>query len=181
MFDFHSFPRSEVSIDLCHNLLLYGVVASVKPDNVLELGIGSGFVTRAVLDALQYNGKGRLTSVDNYYDWQGIEPPLVAELRLAGAEIVAPVDEGEFVRAQQDASFDILVSDADHNRCGDWLEDVFRIVRTGGLIFVHDVFYSASAHKYLETAERLGKSHFLFDKSSRSDERCERAWLMIRV
>jgi len=34
-------PRKrETSIDLCHNMLIYGAVLSKKPNSILEIGIG---------------------------------------------------------------------------------------------------------------------------------------------
>ena len=38
-----------VAIDLAHNVFLVGAVLARKPENVLELGIGSGYVTNSLL------------------------------------------------------------------------------------------------------------------------------------
>src|ERR1700737_3863644 len=84
-----SFDNSNVvAIDLAHNVFLVGAVLARKPERVLELGIGSGYVTTSLLHALRFNRKGRLTSVDNWFDWGGAEPAFVAPLRTAGVNVV---------------------------------------------------------------------------------------------
>ncbi len=48
-----------VAIDLAHNVFLIGAVLSRKPERVLELGVGTGYVTRSLLHALRYNRVAR--------------------------------------------------------------------------------------------------------------------------
>ena len=43
-----------VSIDMCHNILIFGLVVSSKPERALELGIGRGYVTNSIMSALKY-------------------------------------------------------------------------------------------------------------------------------
>lgn len=110
---------------------------SRKPENVLELGIGSGYVTMSLLHALRFNGRGKLTSVDSWFDWRGVEPPGVANLRGAGVNVVTSGEE-EFVRAAPADAYDLLVSDADHFRSHLWLDQHLRIVAHDGFLFFHD-------------------------------------------
>jgi SAM-dependent methyltransferase len=172
-------PRN-FAIDRAHNLFLFGAVAARKPKAVLELGIGSGFTTRALLHALQYNGTGTLTAVDNWADHGGVEPPMAAEFRAAGVTIVAPVSEESFVRSAPDDAYDLLVSDADHRRSGTWIDEHLRIVRHDGFLFFHDTNHPDS-YKLLGLVEKrireLGLPYFHFTESSRADERCEWGWL----
>ena len=125
-----NFDRTNIAIDLAHNVFLVGAVLARKPASVLELGIGSGFVTHSLMHALRFNRRGRLTSVDNWCDWNGVEPAFVSSLRAAGVNVVVSGEE-EFVRCCPDA-YDLLVSDADHFRSHGWLDQHLRIVQHNG-------------------------------------------------
>ena len=101
-----------VALDRAHNLFLVGVILAKKPNAILELGIGTGYLTASIVHALAYNKKGRLTSVDNWYDWGGMEPQGVANLRRAGVEVVS-MGEEQFVRQAPSDGWDVIISDAD--------------------------------------------------------------------
>ncbi len=173
--------QNAVAIDLAHNVFLVGAVLSRKPERVLELGIGSSYVTRSLLHALRFNRKGRLTSVDNWFDWNGMEPPFAAGLRAGGVNIVISGEE-EFVRTAPDNAYDFLVSDADHFKSGTWLDQHLRIAQSGGFLFFHDtnqprVFPTLAT---IETQiQQRGLAHFHFKESSRPEERCQRGWLFV--
>ncbi|HVX15399.1 MAG TPA: class I SAM-dependent methyltransferase [Pirellulales bacterium] len=173
--------QNAVAIDLAHNVFLVGSVLARKPARVLELGVGSGYVTRSLLHALRYNRKGTLTSVDNWFDWNGAEPPFAAALRAAGATIVTSGEE-EFVRLAPDDAYDFLVSDADHFRSAGWLDQHLRIVEAGGFLFFHDTnqprMFPGLATIEGQVRER-GLQHFHFKESSRPEERCQRGWLFV--
>ena len=49
-----------VQVDFCHGDLIESLVKCHKPKSVLELGFGSGFTTRKILAALDYNENGKL-------------------------------------------------------------------------------------------------------------------------
>lgn len=171
-------PTENVSVDLAHATILAGVVASTKPDLVLELGYGGGYTTNAILQALRWNTRGRLIIVDNWFDWNGIEPPGIAG--VTDAEVVV-CDEEQYVRNCESQKFDILVSDADHSHSHKWVEHHFRIVKQGGILFFHDVTNDGfvNLRAIVEFVRDRGYPHFLFNKSSRSDENCHRGWLMV--
>jgi len=170
-----------VAIDLAHNVFLVGAVLARKPENVLELGVGSGYVTNSLMHALRFNRKGRLTSVDNWFDWRGVEPAGVANLRAAGVNVITSGEE-EFVRAAPSDAYDFLVSDADHFRSGAWLDQHVRIVQHDGFMFFHDT-NQQPMFPSLGTIEgqikERGLPHFHFKESSRPDERCQRGWLFV--
>ncbi len=46
-----------VAIDLAHNVFLVGALLARKPDNLLELGVGSGYVTHSLLHGMRFNRK----------------------------------------------------------------------------------------------------------------------------
>ena len=173
------FNHGKKEIDLVHNCLLFGAVLASKPENVLELGIGNGYATRAIFYALKYNKKGKLTSIDNWHDWKGKEPSHVDALRYLGVNVVAPIHERDFVRKQPDNTYDFLLSDCDHRHAGEWAEDVFRIVKPSGLMFFHDISQCESLKRYVEISKERRLSHFIFSKNSRKEERCERGFLMV--
>lgn len=176
-------PRNEIiALDRAHNLLLFGMIASRKPRRVLELGIGTGFVSFSVMLALRYNGVGTLTSVDNWMDTGGQEPPHGRALKFLGAQVVAPMDEREFVHAAKTDAYDLLVSDADHFRSGSWVDEHLRIVEHDGFLFFHDTNQPKQFPNLQLIEERvraLGLPHFHFRESTRGDESCDRGWLFV--
>src|SRR5262245_248985 len=102
------------AVDLAHNMFLFGCVVARKPRHVLEMGMGTGYVTGSLVHALNYNRVGDLTCVDNWFDWGGREPEGIAQVRAAGVRVVAPMDENAFLRSAPDNAYDLVVSDADH-------------------------------------------------------------------
>ncbi len=169
-----------VAIDRNHNLFLFGALVARKPERVLELGIGSGFVSWALVYGIRYNGKGSLTSVDNWLDSQGREPPVAEALRREGVNIIAPVTEEEFVKGSPSGQYDFMVSDADHRRSGSWIDEHLRITTHDAFLFFHDTNHK-DRFRGLRAIERriqdLRLPYFHFTESSRPDERCERGWL----
>ena len=169
-----------VAIDRNHGLFLFGALVARKPEDVLELGIGSGLVSWTLVHGLRYNGRGRLTSVDNWLDWKGQEPPVAEELRKAGVNVVSPVAEEEFVKGSPSDAYDFLVSDADHRRSGSWIDEHLRVTRHDAFLFFHDTNHE-DRFRGLKAVERrireLQLPCFHFTRSTRPEERCERGWL----
>jgi predicted O-methyltransferase YrrM len=166
------------AMDVCHADLIYGAAISAKPANILELGIGTGMVTERLLNAIAYNGIGKLTSVDNLVDdanWPRIE---YDGLKARGANVVLS-DEWEFVCCTKNSTFDFLVSDADHG--GKWFDSHSRICAPGALMFFHDTATPSYPGLYSiePKVKALGWPCIHFKKSSRTDERCERGLLMV--
>jgi protein-L-isoaspartate O-methyltransferase len=171
--------RNPKAIDLAHNLFLIGAVLAFKPRRLLELGIGTGYVTASLAHAVRYNQVGQLTSVDSWLDTGGKEPEMAAGLRALGVNIVRSGEE-EFVRSAPTDAFDILVSDADHERSPQWLDQHMRITRRGGLMFFHDTnqpqIYPALATMESKVAA-LGLPYIHFKEGTRPGELCNRGWL----
>ena len=166
------------AIDMAHVALLFGAILSHKPETVLELGIGTGYATWAIIGALKQNGAGRLVCVDNWIDSLGKEPPLVAEIRKAGAEVIVDTEE-HYVRNCASDRFDFLLSDADHFHTGSWVGETLRIVRDGGFIFFHDTNNPQYPSVQSVVAQVAHLPHYHFKRSSRPEERCERGWLWV--
>ena len=174
---------NSVAIDRCHNMFMMGALLAKKPDDILELGIGSGYVTISLIHGLRYNGKGRLTCVDNWVDARGaVMADLSADLRKLGVSVVAPVEEHSFVSGCPSDSYDFLISDADHANSGIWVDEHLRIVRSGGFLFFHDTNQLCEYPNMALITERvkeLNLCHYHFKESSRPDEQCERGWLFV--
>jgi hypothetical protein len=173
--------RNPKAIDLAHNLFLVGAVLAFKPRQLLELGIGTGYVTASLAHAVRYNTAGQLTSVDSWLDTGGKEPELAAGLRALGVNIVRSREE-EFVRSAPTDTYDLLVSDADHEHSPEWLDQHMRITRRGGLMFFHDTnqpdIYPALATMESKVAA-LGLPYIHFKQATRPGELCDRGWLFV--
>jgi predicted O-methyltransferase YrrM len=173
--------RNDIAIDCARNIFVIGAVLSKKPRNILELGIGTGYLSMSLVHALKYNQTGQLTSVDNWFDTHGWEPRLGAELREAGVEVVCASEE-EFVRQAPTDAYDFLISDADHQRSWCWLDEHIRIVEHNGLMFFHDTNQPDMFPGLAELESRvtkLGLPFYHFARSSREDERCSRGILFV--
>jgi predicted O-methyltransferase YrrM len=168
----------ERAMDWAHIELIYGAAISAKPENILELGIGTGAVTRKLLNAIYYNGIGNLTCVDNLVDdanWPKIE---YKEAMGEGARFVNS-DEHAFVSGQLTNKYDFLVSDADHS--GNWFEEHSRICTPMAMMWFHDTNTPGYPGLYSiePQVKALGWPYIHFRKSSRPDERCERGLLLV--
>jgi predicted O-methyltransferase YrrM len=168
-----------ISVDACHGLTIFGAAVSAKPESLLELGVGGAFVTNLLLDAIEFNEKGSLTCVDSLHD--DFPPNLFDGIKERGANVIAPIEEKDFVFSVKENTYDFLMSDADHNHAGEWTDQIFKIMKPDSIMFFHDVTNPGYPNllNYQKRAEELGKPFYLFNSDSRSDERCWRGLLMI--
>ena len=167
-------------MDTCHYLQIIGSLVSKKPQNVLEVGVGTALLTVGLVMGLKYNRCGSLTCVDNWIDWHGIEPPEIKELREAGVTILAPLEERQFVSECPSNVYDFVVSDGDHRNSGSWVDEYFRITKPDGFIYFHDTNNTEmfpSISRIEQRVKELGLPSFHFTSSSRDDEHCERGLL----
>ena len=120
---------SKAAIDSAHGMLILGALMSSKSKNVLEIGIGTGFITNMLLNAIEYNKIGHLTSVDNFHDLGGNLPNQTLDILKTkqNIKIIAPMEEKDFVFSCEENSFDFLVSDGDHLHAGEWVDQIFKI------------------------------------------------------
>ncbi|UCD82316.1 MAG: glycosyltransferase family 4 protein [Desulfobacterales bacterium] len=168
------------AVDRCHNLLVTGSVLARKPQNVLELGIGTGYLTWSLIYALRYNGMGQLTCVDNWFDWGMTEPAGINEIRSAGVQVIAPVSEEEFVKQSPSNVYDFLISDADQFLSGLWVDELLRICRHNAFMFFRNTNLKddlPNLQLIEKRIKQLGLNHYHFTETSREDERCYRGWL----
>ncbi|MEX0677857.1 MAG: class I SAM-dependent methyltransferase [Pirellulales bacterium] len=175
------FVGQERAVDVAHNLFLIGCLVARKPRHVLEMGMGTGFVTGSVIQALGFNGVGELTCVDNWHDWGGREPDGTQQIRAAGVRVVAPMDEERFLRSAPADAYDFVISDADHFRSHAWVDQYLRITAHDGFLFFHDTNNDLfpNLRAIVDRVGELNLPHYHFIESTRPDERCSRGWLFV--
>ena len=173
-----------VKVDAAHSALVQGLVMASKPRKILELGLGGGETTDAILRGLQYNQqKFDYTLVDNWCDWGGRKPEVVEQAYGHSIKILTS-DEKDFVFSCKER-YDFIMSDADHHQADQWFEYVYENLLTpGGILIYHDVnFVDKECFENLKTIYHTvndkGISHNLFNKNSIPGERCQRGLLVI--
>lgn len=172
-----------IKVDVAHATLLTGLVMANKPHTILELGVGGGRSTDALLSGIAYNGRPyEYTLVDNWHDFGFKQPEQVAEKYTGKLDIVTS-DEREFVFSCN-KKYDFIMSDADHSRTDQWFEYVYdNLLNEGGILCYHDVnligpdFPNLRNIYYKSKARNL--TYMLFNKNSLPDERCERGLMVI--
>jgi len=175
-------PYKDAGIDICHSFLLFGIIAAQKPKSILELGIGTGVGCETILNAVKYNQQDyNYDALDNLYDLGGnLSNDYINKLKENKVNIVIS-DEKSYVEKCESSKYDLIISDADHLNAGDWVDHIVRICKNNGIIFCHDVCNEGfpSLKKYIDYVKDNSIPHYLFNSSSRQDEKCERGWLMI--
>jgi predicted O-methyltransferase YrrM len=172
-----------VKIDVCHAALVMALVSCRKPKTILELGVGGGRSTEAILSGLAYNTQPyEYTLVDNWLDFGGTMPPEV-EKKYGKALKIVTADEKDFVFSNP-GQYDFIMSDADHNHTNEWFDHVYEnLLNTNGILIYHDINLVEDAwpnlRQILLTCIEKKYTHYLFNKSSRPEERCHRGLLVI--
>lgn len=155
-----------IEIDECHRHLIEGIILSIKPKSVLELGYGTGKTTKSILYALNYNGFGTLSVVENFRDWNGNKPDHFIPKRFKHIYL----DESEYLTSSTDV-YDVIIADGDHYNTHKFWEKLVNMLTSKGCLIVHDVcnkdFPNLNVFTQLPGA-------LVFNTSSRIDEKCER-------
>lgn len=172
-------PANPVAMDLAHVQFICGAVLAHKPARLLELGIGSGFLSRAMLLACACNQRGKLTCVDNAHDWQGQPPPHFDRLAADGVNLVISA-EHDFVIAEHEP-YDLLVCDGDHAKTHQHAPHILRLAADGAFIFFHDTANPQFPNLGLlqVCARYSGFACHQFTALSLPNERTDRGLLMI--
>ena len=170
-----------VKIDQCHIDFIYGLLVAHKPGKVLEIGMGSGMITDVIIRAFDHNGIPlKLTCVDNWLDWDFCKPAEIAKYEDKGV-LVTVSNEKDFVLSCRE-KYDLIISDADHYHSHEWFNRTLSLLKPNGLLICHDVTNSEFLNLRLvyRAVKWGGLPHFLFNKSSSENERCERGLLVVR-
>ena len=179
---FADYPRnSSVAIDLVHDVLISGVILARKPKRVLELGVGSGFLSGMIIKALDVNGEGSLTCVDNLHDWKGAKPLQIQKLEKHERVTVVLKDEYAFLKECPAGRYDLIISDGDHAHSFFFLKELFNAAQKGAILFFHDTNNSMFPH--LRRIEKIvkasGLSCYHFKEKSLPEERTDRGLLFV--
>jgi predicted O-methyltransferase YrrM len=171
-------------VDEAHAELIYGLVYSHKPDNILELGLGGGRSLDAILQSAELNNNSpSITVVDDWSDWGGVIPPGVYEAYEDRVELVNS-SEKDFVFSTN-KKYDFIMSDADHYHTNEWFDHVYdNLLNSNGILIYHDINlfedeWFINLREIYETCKTRSLHHFLFNKNSRPGERCHRGLLVI--
>jgi len=175
--------NTNVKVDKAHAETIKGLVYGQKPTKVLELGLGAGESTEAILEALLYNNQiYEYTLVDNWVDHNYMMPEGVMEMYSNRINIVTS-DERDFVFSTKN-TYDFIFSDADHYRTEQWFEYVYdNLLEKDGILIYHDINFFENCLLNLReiyyTCEKRNLKFKLFNKNSLPDERCHRGLLVI--
>lgn len=170
------------ALDYAHAHLIAGLILAHKPKTVLELGVGSAYLTRVVLEALLENGSGKLTSVDNFFDWNGAKPSHIEQLQLEHPDWLLIVeDESVYLRKLVSEKYSFIILDGDHTRGYQTASYLFRSAETGSILCFHDT--QSEIFRLLgrlpKRCTQLGFPAIHFTAKSRPDERTDRGLLVV--
>ncbi|MBF0485530.1 MAG: class I SAM-dependent methyltransferase [Candidatus Omnitrophica bacterium] len=178
---FKAYPwQSDVAIDIAHDFFILGSLLSRKPHNILELGIGSGFVSQMLLAAIRTNRRGTLTSVDSLWDWKGVRPPHFDSIESGGGRIVIEEEESFLVR-QDSGRYDFIISDGDHVNMYFFIDKIFRVAKKDAFIFFHDTNNPMFSNllKIEAIVRKAGHPCYHFKDKSAEGERTDRGLLFV--
>lgn len=168
-----------VKIDDNHLSLIYSLIISHKPKNCLELGIGSGITTEHIIKAFIYNNIPLdIDCVDSFYDWQGICPPHISNIK----DINLMISEEEHYVVNCPKKYDFIVSDADHFNSHKWIKNTFNLLNINGIIVFHDITNKTFPNLYtiVKYTQEQKYNYMLFNTNSRTEERCDRGMLIVK-
>jgi predicted O-methyltransferase YrrM len=173
-------------IDEAHASLIEGLVKAHKPKMILEVGYGAGVSHKAIMAGCKFNqNKPHYVLVDNWHDWNGQYPQEIRdqvrlhvnkdEPSLESFTTVCKTEE-EYIKSTRDV-FDFIMMDGDHQHSHEWALDVFYTkLNTPGILCYHDV---DGAYPGLAGLPDQFAIHFVFNKSSKEGEECERGLLVV--
>jgi len=173
-----------VEMDTVHIDLIKATAMALKPLNMLELGMGSGKVTAALMEASMATGFGQLTVVDNWVDWNGVKPnihnvePYIILNRL---QIITKSEESFVAENEDKPQYDLIVSDADHHNSHKWWHMTLSMLKYEGVAFFHDVCNRdfPNLNMLVYDIDAAGYQTKIFKNSSHPFERCNRGLLMV--
>lgn len=186
-------------IDVAHAHLIDGLVRAFKPTRILELGWGGGRSHNAIMTAAAFNdNQPEYTLVDNWSQ-EGQQPPDVqasvqlhtmnhitktrAKNTLSHFGVVTS-SEQDFIRIllqQNKATFEFIMSDADHEHTHQWCADVYhKLLTSPGILIYHDI---STGYENLKTIkpvlQSVGGLCMEFNRKTREDEECQRGLLVV--
>jgi cephalosporin hydroxylase len=137
-----------------HAWSVYGLVRSLQPDSVLEIGPYRGGITALIALALNHNGKGELTTIDNFTHFGSLAgaAALQANLESLGvwSDRIHIIEGNSHTVEGWPAKIDLAVLDGDRTQ-PNFKREVQRVMDAGARCFcVHDSQYHDYTYWYME-------------------------------
>ena len=168
---------SRWSIGKVEGKLLQLLVKISGVRNAIEIGTFTGYSALIIAEALPEDGR-LITCETN---------PKHAEIALRyfrkspqGSKIRLELKPAmETLRGIADSSVDFVFIDADKPSYGRYFDEAMRILQTGGLIFVDNVFWRNKIFKEPSTNENA-RAIAAFNEKVKNDDRAEKVMLNVR-
>jgi predicted O-methyltransferase YrrM len=121
--------------------LLYLCVRLARPALVVETGVGAGFSTTFILQALKKNNHGKLYSIDFYKDDERCGWIIPTDLKNRWKLIRGLSRQALNPLLEQLGSIDVFMHDSDHSYENMMTEfrTVWPFLKSGGIFLAHDV------------------------------------------
>jgi predicted O-methyltransferase YrrM len=148
-------------VDPAVQRFLWALVRAVRPERVLETGVADGASTRALLDAMEANGRGTLYGTDISQDVgrSAQDSPGLHRWRLT---VLPKRGRGSAFRAllAETRPLDVFVHDSDHSYPWQRFEyrEAWRVLGPGGWLLSDDV---NSSYAFLDFARSEGRPFWL--------------------
>lgn len=115
---------------------LYGLCRLIKPENVLETGTHLGISASYIAQALEDNGRGKITTLEIFHDAQQQSMRLWMELGLNHRVVSVLLPSLEHTANEQ---IDFLFLDSEPHLRFDEFVKFWPMVKPGGFIAIHDL------------------------------------------
>tara|TARA_Y100001972_G_scaffold119815_1_gene161546 strand:- start:861 stop:1517 length:657 start_codon:yes stop_codon:yes gene_type:complete len=143
---------------------LNSFVKLIKPQNVLETGAEQGHGTVALAEAVQYNGLGHVTTVDNCRIAKTKVPVILEECSLSDKVTYCDMNSVEFADTYEGPPFDFVFFDCgfpSRIQCFDRLQERGKLSR---FVSFHDVSHyqrvnDPQTEDYCAELDRIAKQH----------------------
>jgi len=159
--------KNSGSVMRSHTLLLYEIALESKPDNILELGVGTkGQSTQIFLSALEENENGRLFSIDINVR-RSIYERIEDRFGKYWTMIIGDSHSQIVYNQVKDIKFDLIFIDGDHSYEGvkKDFEMYVPLLKDGGLLLMHDTINAHEGVKDFWKEIKYPKVNLEFGKS----------------
>jgi len=159
--------KNSGSVMRSHALILYEFALEIKPENILEIGVGSkGQSTKIFLSALKENNKGRLISIDDNKR-QLLYKDIESEFEGYWKMYVGNSHNEAIFEKVKDIEFDLMFIDGDHSYDGvkKDFEMYVPLLKDNGLVLMHDTVNNREGVKDFWKEIKYPKVNLEFGKS----------------
>lgn len=136
--------------------LLKAVIAMTRPEEILEVGTGAGY--SAVVMAENMPPGCRLTTIENYAPRIATARENFERAAVGGSISFLTGDAGGYLASFEAERFGLIFLDAAKGQYLNWLPDLLRILKPGGVLFSDNVLQEGS----------VAESRFAVDRRDRT-------------